>query len=207
MDTKSGKAPANPTGSDNQKLCDLLLQVAGRDTSRLPSVRRHATVLAAALPFMNKAQAEVARQRIYRFETKWGSVLPGCSKEAEFTAERAELLVANWLTMRRRPEALLRVMHRAASNIWDGATKLLDIGEYAYATETDRIFFPPSYDSFREWMIQLRIAEFRHGGSFSPGILCRWWVEQMEPTNRDDTSYAACMTALMSLKAKPRFQR
>ena len=86
---------------------------------------------------------------------------------------------------------LLRVLHRAASNIWNGATLLLDVQEYAYATETDRVMSPPSYDSFREWMIQLRIAEFRYGGSISPGILCRWWVEQMEPTDRVDTSYAA----------------
>ena len=86
METNIAEAALNPAESNNQQLCDLLLQVAGRDTSRLPSVRRHATVLAAAIPYMNKGQADVARQRIRRFETKWGLVLTGSTETTDFTA-------------------------------------------------------------------------------------------------------------------------
>lgn len=191
-------------GESERALCELLLQVAGRDTNRLPSVRRHAAVLAAAIPYMSKGQADVARQRIRRFETKWGSVLPGSLEEADIATISAELRVVEWLSMRRNPEALLQIVHRAAFAIWTGIRSLLDVQEYAYADVIGRAMPPRTYDSFKEWMIQLRIAEFRHGGGFRPGILCHWWVEQMAPSKSPDSAYSHCLTELELLKTKRR---
>ena len=76
-------SPHAQTGTSDavaHKLCDLLLQVAGRDTDRLPSARRHVAVLDAALPYMTTEQAQVARARIDGFETKWGTDAPGQRK-------------------------------------------------------------------------------------------------------------------------------
>lgn len=203
-ETKVGKPAADTVRVIAQELCDLLLQVAGRDTNRLPSVRRHAGVLAAAMPYMTTGQADVARQRIRRFETKWGLVLPGIQEETDIATVSAELRVAEWLSMRRSPEALLQIVRRAASAIWTGVDSLLDVQEYAYAEVIGRTPAPTGYDSFKEWMIQLRIAEFRHGGAFHPGNLCHWWVDQMAPSKSPDSAYSLCLTELELLKTKRR---
>ena len=187
-------------GESQSKLCDLLLEVAGRDTNRLPSVRRHTAVLSAAIPYMDECQAQAARQRIGRLETKWGRALRGNDESPSFTAISPELWAANWLAVRRNPEALLEVVQRAATAIGTGFDRLLDVQEYAYAETRGRTLSPPSYDTFKEWMIQLRIAEFRYGGAFCRGSLCHWWVNQMVPSKQPGSSYLDCLAALSSLR-------
>ncbi len=46
MNTASGELLPADSDKDIKQLCNLLLEVAGRDATRLISVRRHATVLA-----------------------------------------------------------------------------------------------------------------------------------------------------------------
>ena len=203
-----GHTPApHPNSNDAaaQHLCDLLLQVAGRDTNRLAGVRRHLRVLDAALPHMSAAQAHVARERIDRLQTKWGPVLPGDHGASLYTAENCEispeLRVANWLSTRRHPERLLKIIHRAACCIWSGETCLRNVMDYAYAREIDHLMCMVGDDSFKEWMIQLRIAVWEGKGVYRPGNLCRWWVENMKPTTAKDSSYAGCMRLLVSMKS------
>ena len=202
MANKLAPALLGPDAASVQQLCNLLLQVAGRDTNRLASVQRHARVLDAALPHMTTEQSKVARERIRRFEAKWGPVLSGSKKETETDGILPEMRVANWLSVRRTPERLLKVLHRAACSVWSGETSLLDVSEYAFAYETDRVVIPVGYDSFKEWLIQLRIARHEPGGVYRPGSLCHWWLHEMEPTARKDTSYAACLRLLVSMKKR-----
>lgn len=176
-----------------EALCDLLLQVAGRDATRLISVRRHAHVLKNAIPFMSEAQAAVAKERISRLETKWGSLLPDMPNCGKIAGLEPESIVRQWLSKRRNSERLLHVVYRAASSIRAGETRLLDVMEYAYAEQTDRILRVVGYDSFKEWMVQLRIGNFDHSGRVKPGPLCEWWIENLGPETRNSSTYAACL--------------
>ena len=188
------------SSAETEKLCGLILEVAGRDTNRLPSVRRHVRVLDTALEYMNPVQAKVARERIKRFETKWGPQLVGKAKSGQFVEEIApEQRVARWLSMRRVPERNLYVAHRAAVSVWNGETALGRIMDYAYASETDRVIHPVGYDSFSEMLFQLRIAVRPENSIYRPGTLCRWWVEEMEPSKAQGTAYAACLQLLQEI--------
>lgn len=142
----------------------------------------------------------MARRRIRGLETKWGPALRGSEETPEFTTISPELWVAKWLAVRRNPEALLEVVQRAAAAILNGSNSLLDVKEYAYAETRGRTLPATSYDTFKEWMIQLRIAEFRHGGAFCPGSLCNWWVDRMVPLKSQGSSYSDCLAALSTLR-------
>lgn len=193
--TEDGK-PQVPAANE---LCDLLLEVAGRDTNRLPGVRRHVRVLDAALPHMSAAQAKIARERIRRHQTKWGPLLEGnqCkgSNSSEICEISPEQRVADWLATRKVPERLLIILYRAANCVWSGETSISRVMEHSYANETDLVAALVGYDSFKEWLLQLRIAHAQSKGIYRPGSLCGWWVENMKST--DHTSYAACMELLM----------
>lgn len=196
----NGSAKHGATLAEGNPLCDLLLQIAGRDTNRLPSVRRHVAVLDAALPHMSRAQAELARKRIKAFETKWGPLLPGSRVMAENDVVPPQARVAQWLSMRKVPERHLVVLYRAASCVWGGETSLSKVMDHAFTGETDFVLLPVGYDSFKEWMIQLRIAMPEPQGKCRPGSLCRCWVEEMMPSSCRDTSYAACLQLRASMK-------
>jgi hypothetical protein len=179
--------------TDRERLCDLLLQVAGRDTNRLPSVKRHAAVLDAALPYMNHAQAGIARARIHKLEDWYGSLLSGGQNEPETRGISPEERVDKWLSERRDRERLLNVMHAAACAVFGGETKLMRVMDAAYRHQYDGVLSPPSVDSFREWLVILQIAHRAGPAHYEPGNLCRWWVEEMNPTGSKDSAYAACL--------------
>jgi hypothetical protein len=172
------------------------LEVAGRDATRLISVRRHAEVLAGAIPFMTDEQTTVARSRIERLETKWGSLLPRDPKDPKTGGIPPETVVRQWLSKRRSSERLLRVVSDAAVCVANGETRLLDVMDYAYRAETDRFIHLVRYDSFKEWLIQLRIARFEPGGRLQPADLCKWWVNNMAPADHTNPAYAACLRRL-----------
>ncbi len=194
-------------GGDNtsEKLCALLLEIAGKNTGRMQTARRHARVLDAATEFMNLAQRAEARGRIGALETKWGPLLPGAPEMYHTAAKNLEISpeqrVSRWLSTRRNPERLLYVLHRAAVAVWAGETSTTKIMDRAYANETDRVVHTVGYDSFREWLIELRIAFWVSKAGYRPGLLCQWWVEEMKPTKLNDTSYTACLTQLQQMRA------
>lgn len=185
-----------------EKLCALLLDVAGRDTNRLPSVIRHMAVLEAAFDYMSPAQQRLARDRIGHLETKWGSGLARGRAEPETTEISSEMLVDRWLAQRRHPERYLGILHRAACVIWDGETSISRIEDHAYAAERDSLLPIVSIDSFREWLFQLRIAYRQAKGIYRPGLLCRWWIMEMDPAKGRASAYAAC---LKRIGARARF--
>jgi hypothetical protein len=182
-----------PSDQGQRFLCDLLLQVAGRDATRLISVRRHAQVLNEALPFMSEPQAKVAQARIASFETKWGSLLSRSREEPENGEIPPEQRVARWLSRRRNSKHLLEVIYEAAVCIANGETRLLDVRDYAYRQQIDRMVQFVGYDSFKEWLTQLRVGTFKGDGRVQPGALCPWWVDNMNPADPNEAAYAACM--------------
>ena len=93
------------------------------------------------------------------------------------------------------------LLHKAAVAIWEGETSLTPVMERAYAKEIDRVVHTVGYDSFREWLLELRIAFRTSRAVYRPGSLCGWWVKEMVPTRRTDTSYAACLSQALELKA------
>ena len=192
------------SGSSPEKLCALLLEIVGKNTGRLQTARRHVRVLDAAAAYMNIAQRAEARGRIRALETRWGPMLPGDPGTYDTPAENLQLSpeqrVARWLSTRKNPERLLPVLHRAAVAVWEGETSTTKIMDRAYANETDRVIHTVRYDSFREWLLELRIAFWAGKAGHRPGSLCQWWVEEMKPTKRNDTPYAACLTQLQELK-------
>lgn len=198
LPTSADKLPAGVA----EKLCELILTVAGRDTNRLPSVRRHMSVLDAAIPYMSKAQAQLARERIYRLEDTWGPLLPGTQNETEAGGIAPVVRVARWLSVRRNPERLLLIPFRAAICVWGGETRLSAIMDYAYAREIDMVIHLVGYDSFREMLFKLRIAIREASGAYRPGNLCRWWIEEMVPSDRKGAAYAACVKLAWDMKTK-----
>ena len=187
-----------------EELCALLLEIVGRNTGRVQTARRHVRVLDAAMTHMDIAQRAEARRRIRHLETRWGPLLPGDPEMYGKASENCEILpeerVARWLSKRRFPERLLPVLRRAALAVWAGETSTTKIMDRAYANETDRVVHTVGYDSFREWLLELRIACWAGKAGHRPGSLCQWWVEEMKPTKRNDTSYAACLRRLRELK-------
>ena len=203
---KSITPSANDGPSQTQdQLCVLLLEIVGKNPGRMRTAQQHTRVLYAAIPHMNAEQRTEARRRIRTLETKWGPLLPGSPTTDNAAAENLEISpeqrVARWLSTRKNPERLLPLLHRAAVAVWDGEISSSRIMDQAYAKEVDRVVHGVGYDSFREWLIELRIALWVRKSGYRPGSLCRWWVEDMKPTNRNDTSYTACLTKLQELKA------
>ena len=183
-----------------ETLCALLLEVAGRDTNRIPSARRHVQALDAALPFMTKAQQELARVRIDRLQTRWGVLLPGPPECLENDCIPPEIRVIGWLSLRRNPQRLLNVLHPAACAIQSGITSLTKVADTAYAKETDNVLAIRSMDTFREWLIQLRIARHEGPNVYGPNYLCDWWVSEMDPRGPKTNAYAACLKQLRQPK-------
>lgn len=184
--------PTEPSAA-MEELCGLVLELAGRSTGRMESARRHVLVLDAAVPYMTVQQRQEARRRITAIETKWGPMLPGAHDNAEFDGVPPITRVARWLSTRRTPERYLRVLYRAATRIADGVTSLSAVSDYAFARETDYVLSPVGLDSFKEWLIELRIARRASKGIYAPGALCEWWVCEMRSSKDKSSPYQACM--------------
>lgn len=192
--------PGDGSDAVAERLCSLVLHIAGRGTGRMETARRHVHVLDAAVPYMTMSQRHEARRRIEAIETKWGPMLP-----KELASEVTDVLppvsrVARWLSTRRTPVRYLRVLHRAAAKIADGETSLSAVSAHAFARETDYVLTPVGYDSFKEWLIELRIATRKTAGVYVPGPLCAWWVTAMIPNNDNSSPYQACMEQAAELR-------
>lgn len=105
-------------------LCDLLLDVVCRDTNRLSYIRRHVRVASAALPYMTKAQAEIAEARTAKLKSKWGEVVSEGYIEPQISEFARETRVVEFLAQRPFPEAHLKMLFRAAQVVWEGETSL-----------------------------------------------------------------------------------
>jgi len=192
--TASGISSEAPDRADAVRdLCQMLLEIAGRDTNRLPSVIRHVRILESAIRYMAPAQKDEAIARIDRLQTKWGCLLPEAEKEAETSAIPPEMRIAGWLAKRRQPERLLRIMHLSAKAILEGETMLSIIMDRGYQFEDDGIMRWVGYDSFKEWLLQTRVAGREAKGIYRPGPLCRWWADEMTPSRDRNSAYAACL--------------
>lgn len=191
-------------GSQAEILCGLVLELAGRSAGRMASARRHVQVLEAAFDHMNKSQRAEARRRIDALETRWGPMLPGDQNEPENGGFPPVMRVARWLSTRKTPERLLRVLHRAASKFADGETCLSAVMDYAFARETDHVLIPVGFDSFKEWMLELRIAKRAGKGVYVPGPLSAWWVREMLPSKDKLSAYQACLKQAAQVGRKPR---
>ena len=187
-----------------EELCNLLLEIVGRNTGRMQTARRHARVLDAATPHMNVTQRAEARRRIGQLETKWGPLLAGSSETYGHAAENCEISpetrVARWLSTRKFPERLLPVLYKAATAIWEGETSLYGAMGRAYARETDRVVQTVGYNSFSEWLVELRIAVRIDRGVYRRGALCQWWVDEMGPGKRTQAPYTACLMQALAIK-------
>lgn len=188
---------ANPLGG-NAELCELLLRIAGRSPGRMESARHHVNVLDAALPYMSQPQALIARGRIAALETKWGPLLPGAQTDGMSGEIPPTARVGRWLSRRRTPARYLSVLRAAAVGVLAGMTSLSDLRDHAFANETDHVLYAPGLDSFKEWLIELRIARRQTKGIYVPGYLCEWWVEEMIPTKAKGTPYQACLEAALA---------
>ena len=189
-----------PSPKVAEELCSLLLELAGRSAGRMGSARRHVGVLDAAMPYMSKAQRGEARRRILELETKWGPMLPGVPDKQETGTIPPETRAARWLSTRKVPERHLRVLHRAAAKIAEGETSLSNIMDHAFAREIDYVLTPVGFDSFKEWLIELRIARRLAKGVYGPGLLLRWWLDQMAPSKDKGSTYQACLAAAWEMR-------
>lgn len=179
------KKPVQSIAQTQEELCDLLLKVAGLGLSRMADARRHVEVLDAAIPHMTKAQAKLARQRIRKYEDKWGPLLPGDHEnqaDGEKSGEETPYveIVARWLSRRKYPERLLRVLRRAVNCMSVGETRLTRIMDFAYEEETDLVIHPVGYDSFRQWLIELRLGKPEGAGhwvAWKPGMCAIIWQQ------------------------------
>lgn len=188
-------AASNSHGGDDAReaLCQLLLELAGRSAGRMSTARRHAQILDAAVPHMTLPQRVEAQRRIRVLETRWGPMLPGANNEPENDEMPPETRVARWLSKRKTPVRYLKVLRRAATKVAEGETSISEIMDHAFARETDYMLTPVGFDSFKEWMIELRIAKRVATGVYGPGSLCGWWIDQMVPSNEKGSPYRACM--------------
>ena len=189
----------------SQQLCGLLLEIVGKNAGRMQTARRHVRVLDAAAPHMDVAQRAEARRRIGKLETKWGPLLAGDPEMHAQAAENCEISpeerVSRWLSTRKYPERLLPVLYKAAVAIWEGESSLYGVMERAYAKETDRVVHTVGYDSFCEWLVELRIAVRTGRGVYRRGALCQWWIQGMGPGKRTNGPYIACLTQALAIKA------
>lgn len=175
--------------SEAEKLCALLLELAGRGPGRMATARRHAHILDAAMMHMNAVQRAEARRRIIALETKWVRCSPENTMIRKSTAfhRKRELLAGS---PRGRFLRYLHVLHRAASKIANGETCLSNVMDYAFAIETDHVLSTVGFDSFVEWLTELRIARRQERRIYVPGTLCNWWVSQMSDKG---SAYHACL--------------
>jgi hypothetical protein len=171
----------------------------------MATAQRHVAALGAAFPYMDKSQLQEARRRIANLETKWGPMLLPLTEGLEIGGISPETRVARWLSTRRTPERLLRVLYRAAERIADGETSLSNVSDYAFAQETDHVLIPVGSDSFKEWLVELRIAKRVSTGIYKPGSLCGWWLAQMSPASGKGSAYEASLAAATQLRGKRRF--
>jgi hypothetical protein len=200
-------APHSDNVQDNpaEKLCDLLLELVGRNAGRMATARRHVEVLDEAVVFMTLSQRTEARRRISVLETKWGPLLPGTENTTESCGVPPVERVARWLSTRRVPERHLKVLHRAATKFSEGETSISVVMDHAFAYEFDYVLMSVGFDSFKEWMIELRIASCLSKGIYVPGQLCQWWVEEMVFNKAKSSAYHACLKQLEQLRSKGRW--
>lgn len=185
--------------SDTEKLCGLLLQLAGRSTGRMQSAKRHAEILEAAFPLMTEPQKGTARKRLAAIQTKWGPMLWPDADVAAISEISPVQRVGRWLSTRRTPVRYLTVLRQAAMKIWSGETRMSVVMNHAFAGETDYVLVPVGLTSFTEWMIELRIAQRIAKGIYAPGDLCGWWVHDMK---RDSSAYRASLEAAAMARFK-----
>ena len=181
-------------------LCSLLLDVVCKDSNRLSYIRRHVRVARAALPFMTKPQAEIAEARIEKLVLKWGEVVFDGYIEPEIGEFARETRVVDFLAQRRFPEAHLTILHRAAQAVWEGETSLHQVMAACLPAHPRAYLHLPQYDSFREWLILMRIAQPDGPGINRPGALCQWWVEHMAPSKVKGSGYRRCLKMLTERK-------
>ena len=198
--------PGTGPSAAAEEVCGLLLELAGRSPGRMLTARRHARILDAAVPHMSLPQREEAQRRIRLLETRWGPLLPGHSDLTENDGIEPETRVAVWLSRRRTSERLLRVLLRAADRFYNGVTCLSEVMDYAFARETDYVLYPVGFDSFKEWMIELRIAKSAGTGTYVPGELCRWWVEQMMLSKEKSSAYQRSLEQSQQIRLKRRLR-
>ncbi|MEQ1515982.1 MAG: hypothetical protein ABL931_05785 [Usitatibacteraceae bacterium] len=181
-------------------LCELLLRIVGRNTGRMGSARRHVEVLDAAVPFMTLQQRTVARRRIQALETKWGPLLSGIHEGPKIEEIQPITRVARWLSTRKVPERHLKVLHRAAIKFAEGESSMSVVMDHAFAFEFDHVLVPVGFDSFKEWMFELRIAQRLSPGVYGKGAHCDWWVDQMAFSKAKTSSYHACLEQAAELR-------
>ena len=197
IEKKSGAAKAKAA---QHLLCNLLLDVVCKDSNRLPYIRRHVRVARAALPYMTDAQAEIAEARIGKLCSKWGAVVSEGYSDPEIAEIARETMVVDFLAQRRFPEAHLRILHRAAQVLWEGEKSLHSVMSACLPTHPRAYLHLPQYDSFREWLILLRIVQPDGPGIYRPGTLCQWWVENMAPSKIKGSGYRRCLEMLTERK-------
>jgi hypothetical protein len=203
----SRNSQADEAAADIRKvqhlLCNLLLDVVCKDTNRLSYIRRHVRVARAALPYMNKPQAEIAVARISKLCARWGEVVSEGYCEPEIHEISPETMVVDFLAQRRFPEAHLKILHRAAQEVWDGETSIHRVMAAALPVHPRAYLHLPQYDSFREWLILMRIAKPDGPGVYRPGILCQWWVQNMMPSKVKGARYRQCLEGSVKANAPP----
>jgi hypothetical protein len=198
-------------------LGDLLLEIARTRPSRLATARKFARALADAMPMLSKPQQQIARARITSLETKWGSLLSGQEntwpQEIDYKEEIAR--IAGWLSTRKNPERLLLLVRRAVNFIGAGSYSLSELMDMVYAPETDLVVRTVGYDSFREWLIQLRVGELEKQVGAGPkeskrkqivtkGYMQHVWEEMFDKdVERDKLKeglYAASLKQLVTMQ-------
>jgi hypothetical protein len=189
MMTTTSSMPGNAA----EHLSTLLLELAGRGAGRMGTARRHVTVLDAAMPYMNTVQRHEATRRIRALGTRWGPMLPHSDNEREINDIPTIMRVGRWLSTRRTPARHLDVLHRAAVKVAQGDTSISSVMDHAFAQEIDYVLSPVGCDSFKEWLIELRIAQREAKGRYVPGLLCNWWVDQMILSKDKRSAYQACL--------------
>jgi hypothetical protein len=166
------KPGQNPLGK-------LLLAVAGRAPTNFYVARREARVLADAMPHLSAAERVEAQDRIATLQTKWGTLLTNAQNQGQNLSLKIEpvQLIAQWLSRRHEQTRLLDVLERAAIALESGETNLAEITDQAYAEQTDRTLIAVRPQTFRAWLIQLRIAQEKCGGGIEPGPWIDAWVD------------------------------
>jgi hypothetical protein len=164
-------------------LAPLLMKVVGRAPTNFYVARREARVLADAMPHLNEAQRVEAQDRIATLQTKWGSLLTKAQAQGQFLSLEIEpvQLIAQWFRRRSQKTRIAPILMNAARAVKEGADTLVAIMERAYENDTERLAPQVSYSTFRQWMIELNIAEpEQYGAGKTRWIKGEWndaWVE------------------------------